>query len=392
VTTSSPGTALLDTTLHALGISGPLLPRGLPAPPTGSVNYGAAGIAYLYYRLACLRSDPRLLATADLWANRARQESGRPDAFYNPDIEITEETVGRVALYHSASGVHCVQALISQAMGDGSSARATVQQFVAAARQPCATLDLTLGQASILIGCATLQEALADSAGSDTAGLTELGQETLQRIWSQLDGYGPLNECSELAWLGIAHGWAGILYATLRWCQAGSLLPPTFQARLEQLAACAEPAGRGLCWPRLSRRGVGSREPWSGWCHGSAGYVFLWTLAYQATRATEWLRLAQGAAWHTWEDTGPNGHSLCCGLAGRAYALLSLYRCTGDAHWLERARELGQRAVANATGGDPMPYSLYKGTVGVALLGADLEQPAAACMPLFEPEGWPPQP
>jgi serine/threonine-protein kinase len=382
---------LLETTLHGLGTFGLVLARGLPAPPTGSVNYGAAGVAYLFYRTACLRGDPRLLATADLWVNRARQESTRPDAFYNPELEITEDTVGRVALYHTTSGVHCVQGLISQAMGDAASARAAAQQFVAAARQPCTNLDLTLGQSSLVIGCAALREALADSPGSDPTGLTELGQETVQRIWSQLDGYGTLNEGSELTWMGIAHGWAGILYATLRWCLAsGTPLPPAFPDRLEQLAGCAEPAGRGLCWPRLSRRGAGAREPWSGWCHGSAGYVFLWTLAYQATGAAEWLRLAQGAAWHAWEDTGPNGHSLCCGVAGRGYALLNMYRCTGDPAWLDRARELGQRAAASVATGEPMPYSLYKGTVGVALLAADLEQPASACMPLFEPEGWPP--
>src|SRR5262249_44300301 len=157
-------------------------------------------------------------------------------AFYNPEMEITEETVGRIALYHTASGVHCVQALISQALGDGFSARAAVRQFLAAARQPCGNLDLTLGQSSILIGCATLQEALAGGAGGAEAGLAELGDEVLQGIWSRLGAYGPLGDCAELAYLGVAHGWAGILYATLRWCQASRrALPPTCPARLEQL-------------------------------------------------------------------------------------------------------------------------------------------------------------
>jgi serine/threonine-protein kinase len=132
---------------------------------------------------------------------------------------------------------------------------------------------------------------------------------------------------------------------------------------------------------------VGDRAPWAGWCNGSAGYVFLWTLAYQMTGAEPFLRLAQGAAWDSWEAAGPSGGSLCCGWAGRAYALLNLYKCTGDGAWWERARELGRRAAAGGASPAAMKHSLYKGEAGVALLAADLAQPASSCMPLFEAEG-----
>ena len=109
-------------------------------------------------------------------------------------------------------------------------------------------------------------------------------------------------------------------------------------------------------------------------------------LAHQVTGAEQLLRLAQGAAWHTWEEAGANGSSLCCGWAGRAYALLNLYKCTGDSAWLERARELGRRAAAGASLASTK-HSLYKGEVGSALLAADLAQPVSSCMPLFEAEG-----
>jgi hypothetical protein len=33
-------------------------------------------------------------------------------------------------------------------------------------------------------------------------------------------------------------------------------------------------------------------------------------------------------------------------------------------------------------------HSLYKGDLGLALLIADLDQPGAAAMPMFAPEGW----
>ena len=44
---------------------------------------GSTGIAYFLYRLACIREDAELLATADLWAERAQRESVRPEAFLN---------------------------------------------------------------------------------------------------------------------------------------------------------------------------------------------------------------------------------------------------------------------------------------------------------------------
>jgi hypothetical protein len=42
---------------------------------------------------------------------------GSDDAFYNPGLQITRDTVGRIALDHTASGVNAVQAIIAHAMG-----------------------------------------------------------------------------------------------------------------------------------------------------------------------------------------------------------------------------------------------------------------------------------
>jgi serine/threonine-protein kinase len=189
--------------------------------------------------------------------------------------------------------------------------------------------------------------------------------------------------------LGIAHGWAGLLYATLRWCQASrTALPPALEQRLHQLAECAEPAGQGVCWPRQVRRRRGGEDAWTGWCNGSAGYVYLWTLAHQVFRDESFLKLAHQAAWHAWQGR-EMGSNLCCGTTGSAYALLNLYKCSGDKDWLDRARELGERAVADVASPGLLKNSLYKGDVGMALLVADLAEPTSSCMPLFEGEGWP---
>ncbi|HVR98383.1 MAG TPA: lanthionine synthetase LanC family protein, partial [Thermoanaerobaculia bacterium] len=99
--------------------------------------------------------------------------------------------------------------------------------------------------------------------------------------------------------------------------------------------------------------------------------------------------LAEGAAWHAWEDPDTSGN-LCCGLAGRAYALLHLHRHGGGPEWLARARRLAGRAARTIDRTTDAPDSLYRGRTGVAALAADLAHPEAGVMPFFEEEGWVP--
>ncbi len=128
-----------------------------------------------------------------------------------------------------------------------------------------------------------------------------------------------------------------------------------------------------------------------GWCNGATGQVFLWTQANQATGDQRYFALAEGAAWNNWE-TPSRFHSLCCGLAGQAYALLNFYRHSGDAIWLRRAKQMAAWAAEAASSartqtGDSLetrPGSLYNGIAGLAVLDADLERPLDARMPFFE--------
>jgi len=132
-----------------------------------------------------------------------------------------------------------------------------------------------------------------------------------------------------------------------------------------------------------------------GWCHGTAGYVFLWRLAHKMLGDPGYLALAEGAAWNAWETAGPIGN-LCCGMAGQAYALLNFYRHTRENVWLSRARDAARYAVVAQEESSSQPgyeqfafrtESLYKGELGIAVLAADLERPEQSCMPLFEIEG-----
>jgi hypothetical protein len=87
--------------------------------------------------------------------------------------------------------------------------------------------------------------------------------------------------------------------------------------------------------------------------------------------------------------------NLCCGFGGQAYALLNLYKHTGDKAWLHRAQAQAQRAARSIL---EMPgegdykelavraESLYKGELGVAVLAAELDRPEFSAMPFFEGE------
>jgi len=392
---STLGKALLETVLQRLGTSGPVLATGPLAAPTSSLMYGAAGVAYLFYRLACLRDDPRLLVTADLWSNRALKERASPEAFHDASWDIPEKDVGPASLYFGLSGLYFVQALVAHALGDMDTARTAVKEFLAASRSPCGNPDLTMGRASALMGCAALREALPSSFGMDRdrSDLWDFGQEIVTSTWSVLDTYEPIRDCKSLTYLGIAHGWAGLLFVTLRWCQATRTAPPgTLLTRLHELAGCARLVGGAASWTRHNAHAPDGQDTWVGWCNGSAGHVFLWNQAFEVFRDSRFQRLAESAAQHTWIAAGQSGNDLCCGLGGRTYALLNMYRCSGDRAWLERAQALAQRAFGDAALGKTRLNSLYKGDGGLALLAAELEHPASACLPIFEPEGWPAQP
>ena len=50
---------------------------------------------------------------------------------------------------------------------------------------------------------------------------------------------------------------------------------------------------------------------------------------------------------------------------------------------------LADRAARVADDDPVTAHALYKGSLGVALLAAELDRPLEARMPLFEHEGWP---
>jgi len=374
--------ALLERVLERVRPGGALFEKGTQTAPTASVNYGAAGVACAVHRMAVARADGELLALADLWAERAASLLGTTGSYYNPEIDIREEMIGPTALYHTATGIHAARALIAQTQSFEGLRDEAVASFLQAAADPGPNQDLTLGRSGLLLGGALLLDLLPE--GERRRDLAAWGEELRRGLWEELEGEPPIRDEDPAVNLGLAHGWAGHLYAALRWSRsAGAGLPERFVERLADLAACARPWGRGLRWRWHGMEAA----TMPGWCNGSAGHLFLWTQAAEMLREPRWRDLAERTAWNTWESPD-TVTSLCCGLAGRAYALLSLWRKGGGPEWLARARTLANRAARAAAQSDETPDSLYKGAMGVAVLAADLAKPEQAAMPLFEEEGW----
>jgi serine/threonine-protein kinase len=328
---------VLDTTIAAL--------------ETGEGPGDAAGIAYALHRIAAIRDDDALDHAARMWLARGDSPAG--------------------PLFAGAATAAYAAALV----GDDKD-RALVD-FIAAASSDVATL----------VACSRALDAMPGSVM--LANVLAHGDEVATRLVTQLAA--PADTVS----FGIAHGRGGMLHAILSWCDAARAPVPAIAiTRLHELASCGESVGHGLRWEwRATSRGRRLVRSTPGWCNGSAGLVHVWILAHRLTGEAAFARLAEATAWNAWQERWTTG-TLCCGLAGQAYAVLAHANHTRSPVWLDRAHVLADLAAARiARASDSAsqfhrldriePNSLYRGAVGVALLAAELDDPARARMPLF---------
>lgn len=391
-------TAALERTvrdfLERTRFDGPLF-RGPGRAPHGSVMLGRAGTAYALYRLACLRDDPLLLARADAVLAQVEASSESPLAFASPDDGLGADGLGPVNPFHSLTGVLAVRTLIALAMQQVPQAAEAVRHYVQRAAVTWPRRDLTLGRMGVVHGATLMLEALPVAMEPQRRMLRGLGTRMVAALWRELAGLGRIGSPGHEEDHGVAHGWAGLILATLRWHAAsGAPLPRALAPRLAELARGGEPLGRGVHWAQRVTGSLPSllaAHQVAGWCNGPAGFVHLFTLAQRHFPEAGYEALATASAWSTWEAPS-EVFDLCCGLTGRAYALLTQYRATGDPEWLERAGLLADRAMAafvEVRPGLPRPLSLFKGEAGLAVLAEDLRHPERAAFPFFEPEGFP---
>lgn len=297
--------------------------------------------AWVALRVAQTRQDLDLLAAADLWSLLATEAQPRDVA--------TLATVAHVAR------ARCDDAVLSRACGD-------IAGLPTDAR---GGLDLLGGRAGELIAAARTLEATSGT-DADPGGLATWLATAHDHWWRRVRSDGI--RAFEVP--GAAHGGVGLLIADLLVHEAlGRALADDHLALLDSAARAADARGAA---PRTAQ-----------WCSGSAGEVLLWCEAAAAAAAGaghRHLRLASDAARHCLADAADHP-DLCCGLTGRAFALLRLHQVSGSVEWLDAARSLALAATRSwAEVHDP--GGLRKGRLGTALLVIELEDAPAAHWPL----------
>lgn len=108
------------------------------------------------------------------------------------------------------------------------------------------------------------------------------------------------------------------------------------------------------------------------WCHGAPG--FLMALATRLPDGDDELdHLFVEAGELIWRAGAlAKGACFCHGTDGNAMALISLYKRTGDATWLERARIMGMQAIQQSRDNlrtfGRRRYTLWTGDLGLAVV------------------------
>jgi eukaryotic-like serine/threonine-protein kinase len=386
--TIRPHRRWLRRQLLDLAPEGDALRRTLDQTPRSSLYYGLAGPALVHLRLADQRRDPDHLASADCWCARAEYLTSDPDAYSSPSMREAHATPSEASLLHGPAGVALTRAMIGNARADGAELDRACRWFLRSASARCSSNDLTLGKSGVLFGAAAFLD--MQSLGADERdSVLRLGRKTATALTQWTERVGGPRTRSKWRNLGLAHGWAGILYSLIRWAHSdpATPLPSRMPEWLDALAARGQRVGRRMRWPWV-QDGTGPDQMVGyapGWCNGSAGLVILWAAAYRALGREEDLHRMVAVALDTWlSDTSEWG--LCCGTTGRAFALLSAGRVTGENRWMSRARTLASRAVQfwESDNQRENTHSLFRGDSGLTLLLAELEQPNAAVFPIFE--------
>lgn len=335
-------------------------------PPVGSLALGAAGLAYFFWRAARRCRNDALLEDAARWLHAVARAPGDP--FLIPELG---PRVIRDSVYFGPDGLLFAQILVAHARGERADAAARLfrARCCALAGAPS---ELLFGAAGYLASAQHLWEETGDTRFRAAAEDVAAALLRRQARWSRLPAR------------GLAHGRAGVLRTLLRWSRnaagrARGGCDDTVRVLSAPLARLAEEGAGRL---RRARATPAAEAALSRtWCDGAAGMALLWAEAYAHEHDPRYAALARACGRELLRGIRGTGADLCCGHAGRGYALLAVADIDGRASWREAAQQAAVRAMR---GGGPWPNGILKGYPGAALLAWDVHRRGdAAAFPLI---------
>jgi serine/threonine-protein kinase len=259
------------------------------------------------------------------------------------------------SLFHGAAGLHLLAYRLATKRRELAAAEAALRALVRQSGALESSAELVGGAAGLLTALALAHVVAPDPRIATAA---DLLADAL------------FDQAPAPAHFGFAHGQAGILHALLGWSRAfGRPVPARLVEQLESFGPrldAAAATGRATAW-----------DAHASWCNGAAGLALLWARAYEVTGERAYLERARRAAWAlTGSPSSGAFPDVCCGLGGRAFALLALERIEPEMGWYEHALTATAEAIRRAmTHGTEHPNGLLKGLAGLVCLARDLIVP-----------------
>ncbi len=335
--------------------------------PSCSIFNGAAGIAYFLYRMALNNKNAELISLADVWCNRSKEMSTEDSAYINDELGFGSKDIDIISVFNHEPGLHFVQALISSSIGDLNTTIQSIEKIIGISKSQSSNLDITMGKSGTLLALASIIESVPAFFNFSIDPIINYGDSLMSSIWDDKIAI-TISDDYSIKSTGVAHGWAGLIYAALKWHRAARRPGPMWlENKIDQLFNVREEHDDLVIW----KNKINARNYYymPGWCNGSAGFLELFRLAADVYQKAEYLDVAERIAIDVYNNANMAA-DLCCGLAGRAYSLLGLFESTRNEKYYDDAEVL--LAKSKHINSFLKIDSLFKGKFGLKLLEIEM--------------------
>uniref|UniRef100_A0A7C9CYM9 Uncharacterized protein n=1 Tax=Opuntia streptacantha TaxID=393608 RepID=A0A7C9CYM9_OPUST len=294
-------------------------------------------------------------------------------------------STSKVTFLCGRSGVCALGAVVAKAVGDEHLLDHYLAEFGKIELSDDLPYELLYGRAGFLWSCLFLNKHLGKGTISSST-MRGIVTEVIKPGRRLGKGGCPLMyEWHGKKYWGAAHGLAGIMHVLM-----DMELKPDEQedvkATLHYMIKGRFPSGN---YP--SSEGS-ETDRLVHWCHGAPGVALTIAKAAQVFGDKEFLQAAIDAGEVVWKRGLLKRVGICHGISGNTYVFLTLYRLTGNALYLYRAKafasfldDRARRLIDEGLmhGGD-RPFSLFEGVGGMAHLFLDMQDPTQARFPAYE--------